>query len=254
MDMHMLEMYMLGIDMLDMDMLAKDKLDDTDIVIMSEVDEIPRAAIVSEIRACNFEATERPALLRLQGDHFWYSAHCHRVDRLWSLGPVAASGRTVRRWGPAQLRLPDFRYSGQGKGGKGSQSSSNSAAVYKPSRRGDSTEWRALVSELDLLYTSSWSDSKRSRQRLMRSDYEAGTLTTRHFMPETVPPFEVFQEDRMADVQLIPNASWHYSYFLTPNEIVLKYKSAVLGVRGIDDYATRPAEWPPDRHACIAQT
>ena len=218
---------------------------DNDVVVTSDLDEIPRASIVSELRACDFEAGRtRPALLRLQGDHFWYSAHCKRMDKQWTLGPIAASGRSMRRWGPGQLRCPDFVYGGQGLGGKGAQATSGNA-VYRPGRDSNAWEWQALLSELHSRDAAAAvpPEKRAVHERALRSHYLAGTLTTRHFMPVSTLNIEKLVEGEVVDVQILPKSSWHYSYFMTPEQIVIKYRSAVVGARGIDDFEQRPPEW-----------
>mmetsp|Transcript_7968 Transcript_7968/g.17590 ORF Transcript_7968/g.17590 Transcript_7968/m.17590 type:complete len:154 (-) Transcript_7968:61-522(-) len=75
---------------------------------MSDADEIPRASTVAAMRACNFDGSGnlRGRLLRLLASHYWYSAHCLRVDQQWRLGPSAAHGRIALRYGTAQMRGP----------------------------------------------------------------------------------------------------------------------------------------------------
>ena len=79
---------------------------DDDVVIVSDVDEIPRPATVAALRACDFEAgLKHSRLLRLHGAHFFYSLHCERVDHQWPF-VAAASGRLARTYGSAQMRRP----------------------------------------------------------------------------------------------------------------------------------------------------
>lgn len=79
---------------------------DDDVVIVSDVDEIPRPSTVAVLRACDFEAgLPHQRLLRLHAAHFFYSLHCQRTDHLWGF-IAAASGKLARTFGAAQMRRP----------------------------------------------------------------------------------------------------------------------------------------------------
>ena len=188
---------------------------DEDVVITSDLDEFPRAATVSMLRWCDLDGGSRPTRLKLAGDHFWYSAHCRRV-RQWDLGPVVVSGRSLRRWGAHQIRGP---YSAWG-------------SIEGPPKvdRG----WTRARGWSDLSQALPTGPVRTEAQR----DYQNGTLTTRAFMPHIERANPAFHA-ALAQLELLDEvgmqtlvatkSSWHFSYFMSPQQIQLKYRSANVG-------------------------
>ena len=201
---------------------------DNDVVVMGDVDEFPRPWLVRAMKSCDFERS-KPAVLQLHGDHFWYSARCKRTDKSdpWKIGPTAASGRTVRRFGPNQLRLPYFKWTGVLRDEKGRWRPNPGLGSY----RKDPAIWKLLAAELP----------KHIDVASASAAYFDGTLTTRPYMPKYDPPIELLTNE-LVDKQPISKSSWHYSYFMTPDEIVDKYRSAVVG-NSKKDWSNKPPEW-----------
>jgi hypothetical protein len=205
-----------------------------DVVLVSDVDEVPRASVVRLIGACDFErdVRRRPTLLRLHGDHFWYSAHCRRSDRQWKLGPVAASGRALLRFGAHQLRRS---YSQRGADALNDNGAQTGARLWAQLDE----QLRRAGADADAIGAA-------------KKAFGRGKLTSRPFMPRWYrPPLELLEADMVVQ-QVLPNASWHYSYLMSPEAIVYKYHSALVAHRG---FAWEDAAWhlkAPDWHFRMA--
>lgn len=80
-----------------------------DLVMLSDVDEMPRPEVLAALRRCDFEGNAArlgiDRLLRLWAAHYIYSAHCLR-EGAWVWGPSAATGAFLRRYGAQQMRFP----------------------------------------------------------------------------------------------------------------------------------------------------
>lgn len=202
-----------------------------DVVIISDVDEVPRPEIVHRLRSCDYESaasTQKPTRLTLAASHFWYSAHCLRTDKPWLLGPMVASGRSLLRWGANQLRQrADKSYMQWGPPGRAKVDRGNTYA-----------SWADLAK---MLPAGAVRDAA-------KTEYEAGTLTTRTYMPyvervgsphtstqliSRIQRLELLRPDDITE-QTVPDAAWHYSYFMTPQQIAIKYREANVGKKGMD--------------------
>ena len=200
-----------------------------DVVIISDIDEMPRAESVHRLRSCAFERGKKPARLTLHATHFWYSAHCLRTDKKWLFGPIVTSGRSLMRWGAQQLRRPHATWGPPGKA--------------KVDRSGTQAAWPELAAMVP---------EGTIRDRLKRL-YDAGNLTTRALMPYVERMDSIHSStglnDRFAqfdlmhpadvDEQTMAAAAWHFSYFMTPEQIAIKYLEANVGKSGKD----QPAAW-----------
>ena len=192
-----------------------------DVVLISDVDEFPRPEYVHALQSCDFDSRtrQRAARVVLGGHHFWYSGHCRRTDAQWEGGPTAATGRSLMLYGAHQIRR---RYTGWGRPGR--------RGGRKTDRGNTKAGWKELSQSLPA--------------GEVRDDAHAaylnGSLTTR--------PFMAYMEPAEADLalhaalvklqhlrkrgmrtQLLTNSSWHFSYFMTPEQIALKYRSANVG-------------------------
>ena len=205
-----------------------------DLVIISDVDEFPRARTVHTLRWCDFETELGPTRLQLAGIHFWYSAHCRRTDARWVAGPTVATGRSLLRWGAHQLRLP---YTPWGSVAK------NAAKV---DRGGSSATWADLSQLLpacDNVCRGHVPAGRNCPRARAHAAHNNGTLTTQPFMPfverpsrhpsqarlrQMIERFELL-DGQAIHTEVIKRASWHFSYFMTPHQIAIKYRSANVG-------------------------
>jgi len=180
-----------------------------DVVIMSDADEIPRASTVAAMRACNFDGSGnlRGRLLRLLASHYWYSAHCLRVDQQWRLGPSAAHGRIALRYGTAQMRGP-----------YASAYSRSMGPTDKAKYRGftDTQPFMPYQHTRMQMCSSALVEKRRSRKR-KSATHPCPTETPASGTPDMV------EEHAVAD------AAWHFSYFGSPEEIRAKYYSTLVG-------------------------
>ena len=193
-----------------------------DVVLISDVDEIPRASAVRAVSACPFGSVERPVVVRFEADHFWYSAHCRRTDKVWTYGPVAAMGYAVLRFGPAQLRRP-YSLLRQSQWLQGQALRKRAAEL----ERTLSTMRHSNRSGL-LLPPATPSDNRR-RADPWHLVEKAANLSTRRFMP-FYPRLEPL-DPKAVQTWPMQRAAWHYSYLMSPERITLKYRSAMLDTR-----------------------
>jgi hypothetical protein len=209
---------------------------DDDLVLLSDVDEMPRPLILSALSRCDFDSDTRfDRLVRLWAAHLLYSAHCLRSEP-WTWGPSAASGAFVHRYGTQQMRFPYAR---------------RTAALAHRQKRNQGLPCCLLSTQNHTRFGARFPRLRFACTRYIVRNYTGneGRGTMRLFsatrLPDAGPSLAKYGDEPSARLQhgrkrfhkclvsnprhveelILLDSAWHFSYFKSPEDIVIKYAS-----------------------------